>query len=293
MIRTANLTKHYGSVRALTDVSMEVPEGSVFALLGPNGAGKTTALRILLNIVRAGSGHAEMLGTDSRRLGPREFAQVGYVSENRELPDWMTVRAFFDYCRKFYPTWNGAEAATLMDGFSLPAERKLESLSRGMRMKAQLAAALAYKPRLLIMDEPFSGLDVVVRDQLMRTIAERTPECTVLIATHDLSDIESFASHVAYISEGRLLFAEEMDCLSERFREVEVTAEQALEAADPPPASWLNVTRSSGVLRFIHSHYEASVCEQEIRRCCAAIRDVSVRTLPLRSIFVALAGGKS
>ena len=222
MIHTRSLSKRFGHIPALLDFNLDVPAGAVFALLGPNGAGKTTALRILLNILSPGSGDARVLGVDSRRLGPKEMARIGYVSENRELPDWMRVSAFFAYCRKFYPDWVDSEAAALVRLFELPLNRPLRSLSRGMRMKAALAAALAYRPRLLILDEPFSGLDAVVREQLLECIAERTPESTVLMATHDLSDVEGFATHVGYLSEGRLLFAEEMDTLVARFREVEV-----------------------------------------------------------------------
>jgi ABC-2 type transport system ATP-binding protein len=289
MIRTWDLTMRYGSVPALLNLNLTVPEGSVFALLGPNGAGKTTAIRILLNIVRAAAGRAEVLGVDSRNLGPRELARIGYVSENRELPDWMRVGAFLDYCRGFYPGWKPEDAAELVRLFELPINRKLSSLSRGMKMKAQLAAALAYRPRLLILDEPFSGLDVVVREQLLQSIAERTPECTVLAATHDLSDVESFATHVAYLSDGRLLFAEEMDQLATRFREIEAVADDPVTAGPPLPADWLNLKESAGVVRFTHAHYDAAACERELRRRWSGIRDVSVRTVSLRSIFIALA----
>jgi ABC-2 type transport system ATP-binding protein len=289
MIRTWDLTKRYGRVPALLDLNLDVPEGSVFALLGPNGAGKTTAIRILLNIVRAASGRVELFGVDSRKLGPREFAQIGYVSENRELPDWMTVASFLDYTRHFYPGWRCEDEAELVKLFELPLGRKLRALSRGMRMKAQLASALAYRPRLLILDEPFSGLDVVVREQLVQSIAERTPECTVLIATHDLSDLESFATHVAYLSDGRLLFAEEMDALSRRFREIEAVADLPAPTGQPLPADWLDLKQSAGLVRFTHAHYDEALCDEQLRQYWTGIRDVTVRTLSLRSIFLALA----
>jgi ABC-2 type transport system ATP-binding protein len=292
MIRTHALTKHYGSVPALSDVNLHVPEGSVFALLGPNGAGKTTAIRIILNIVRAATGQALVLGSDSRNLGPKELARIGYVSENRELPDWMPVSAFLAYCRKFYPDWQDAEAAELIRLFELPLNRPLRSLSRGMRMKAALASALAYRPRLLILDEPFSGLDVVVREQLMECIAERTPECTVLIATHDLSDIESFATHVAYLSDGRLLFTEELERLEARFREVEVLTGSSAKP-EAFPATWLNLKQSPGVVRFTHAQYDPQQSDSELRQYWPAMQDVSVRAIPLRSIFIALASRRT
>ena len=289
MIRTQGLTKRFGAVSALLDVNLRVPEGAVFALLGPNGAGKTTAIRIILNIIRAGSGQAEVLGCDSRRLGPKELSRIGYVSENRELPDWMPVGGFLNYCRKFYPEWRDEEADELVRLFELPLNRRLRSLSRGMRMKAALASALAYRPRLLVLDEPFSGLDVVVREQLIECIAERTPECTVLIATHDLSEIESFATHVACLSDGRLLFAEELESLEARFREVEVVTGSTAQPLEGLPASWLNVKTSPGVIRFTHAHFDQGQFDAEIRQCWPTVQDVSVHAIPLRSIFVALA----
>ena len=287
MIETRGLTKRFGSTEALVDFSVDVPEGAVFALLGPNGEGKTTAIRILLNIVRADGGRASVLGCDSRKLGVPELARIGYVSENRELPEWMRVGEFLKYCKGFYPEWRDEEAATLVKAFGLPLDRRLRSLSRGMRMKTALASVLAYRPRLLILDEPFSGLDVVVREGLVESIAERTPQCTVLMATHDLSDIESFATHVGYLSEGRLLFAEEMDALVSRFREVEVLAENF--PAAKLPEHWINVKQASGVLRFADRQYDEARCEREIRELGSGVRDVTVRRPPLRSIFIALA----
>ena len=218
MIRTYHLAKRYGSTNALLDFNLHVPEGSVFALLGPNGAGKTTAIQIMLNILRATSGRVELLGCDSRKLGPKQLTRIGYIAENRQLPGWMSVGSFFEYCRKFYPDWNDTECANLIRLFYLPLDLTLRSLSRGIRIKVAFVAALAHRPRLLILDEPLSGLDVAARELLVKSVAEQTPNCTVLVATHDLSDIEGFATPIGYLSGGKLMFAEEMDTLGARFR---------------------------------------------------------------------------
>lgn len=288
MIRAHHLARRFGSVHALTDFNLHVPEGSVVALLGPNGAGKSTALRILLNIVTASEGHAEIFGVDSRHLGPKELSRIGFVSESRELPDWMRVGDFFTYCRKFYPAWDERELSDLIRLLELPVTRPLRTLSRGTRMKAALAAALAYRPRLLILDEPFGGLDIVVRGQLLECLAERTPDCTILLATHDLSDIEGFATHVAYLSEGRILFFEEMDTLTARFREVEVLARHS-SGLFKKPDSWLNLKESPGTFRFTHSDFDPRLSAEEIRAHWPDLEDLSIRALPLRSIFLALA----
>src|ERR1041384_4828660 len=105
MIQTHDLSKKFARNEALHGLTMDVPEGSVFALVGPNGAGKTTAVKTLMNIFRPTSGHAEVLGVHSRRLGADQLAQIGYVSENQQLPDWMRVGYFLSYCKPFYPNW--------------------------------------------------------------------------------------------------------------------------------------------------------------------------------------------
>ena len=289
MLRAQGLTKEFGGVRALADFTLEVDAGSVLALVGPNGAGKTTLIKICMNLIRATAGRAEILGVDSRKLGPSELAQIGYVSENRRLPEWMRVGYFFTYCRDFYPGWCDEHLAELVRTYELPLDRPLKALSRGMRVKAALAAALAYRPRLLILDEPFGGLDVLVREQLITSILERTNETTVLLASHDLAEIESFATHVAYLDQGCLQVVEEMDSLSERFREVEVVLEDSVELPPNLPTAWLNPERSGGVIRFTDSRFDPQKTEAEIRHRFAGVREVSVCGIPLRAIFVALA----
>jgi ABC-2 type transport system ATP-binding protein len=289
MIRIDRLTKCFGRTCALDGITLDVPEGCVFALVGPNGAGKTTAVETLMNIIQPDSGCAEVLGVDTRRLGSDQLAQIGYVSENQQLPDWMRVAAFFDYCKTFYPTWNDEDLSQLAHDFEIRPDRKLKSLSRGMRMKAALAASLAYRPKLIVLDEPFSGLDVLVREQLIESIVERTPESTVFLASHDLADIESFATHIAYLNEGRLEFVEEISATFARFREVEAQLEvPQILTADLPP-TWLHPEQSSVVVRFTDSQFDAARTEAEIRRRFAGVREVVVRTLPLRSIVIALA----
>jgi len=289
MIRTEHLTKRFRSVEAVEDLSLGVPEGSVFALVGPNGAGKTTTIKTFMNIWRPASGTAEVLGTDSRKLGPKELAHIGYVSENQELPEWMRVGYFLSYCKPFYPEWDDELAASLVRQFALPLDRKLKALSRGMRIKAALASSLAYRPKLIVLDEPFGGLDALVRDELIEGILERAAESTVFIASHDLAEIESFASHIAYIDRGRLQFAEEIGSLSERFREIEVTLEQPADLPRDWPRDWLNPEQSGAVVRFTDSRFDAGRTEDKVRRRFPGARGIDMHSMPLRAIFVALA----
>jgi ABC-2 type transport system ATP-binding protein len=289
VIRIENLTKRYRRNPAVQDVTFDVPEGSVFALVGPNGAGKSTTIKIAMNILQPSAGRVEILGVDSRALGAPQFAQIGYVSENQVLPEWMKTGYFFDYAKPFYPTWNDADLAALVRAYDLPLDRPLKALSRGMKVKAALAASLAYRPRLIVLDEPFSGLDVLVREQLIESIVDRTPEATVLISSHDLSEIESFASHVGYLNEGLLEFVEEMGALTGRFREIEITLEEAADLPRELPPDWLNPEQSGVAVRFTDAHYDAARSREEIRRRFGAVREIEARQIPFRSIFLALA----
>ncbi len=288
-ISTHRLTKLFRHTEAVHALDLEVPQGSIFALIGPNGAGKTTTIKVLMNILRASWGEAEILGVNSRRLGPLEFARIGYVSENQEMPEWMTIEYLLGYLKPFYPTWDDALAAAMVSEFDLPLNRKLKHLSRGMRMKAALASSLAYRPELIVLDEPFTGLDALVRDEFTRSLLERCEGATVLISSHDLADIENFASHVAYLEEGRLRFNEEMSTLSERFRQVEVTFEAPPVMPGAWPEGWMKPEAAAAVVRFIDSRFDRERTEAEVNRIFPSARNVEFHAMTLREIFVAMA----
>ncbi|HYL72694.1 MAG TPA: ABC transporter ATP-binding protein [Bryobacteraceae bacterium] len=289
VVRTESLVKRFGSVEALRGLEVEVPEHSVYALVGPNGAGKTTAIKIAMNILRPTSGRTEVLGTDSRVLAGDAFDAIGYVSENQELPDWMRVGDFLGHVRHFYPAWDRNLETELVRQFDLPLGRKLKLLSRGMRMKTALASSLAYHPKLIVLDEPFSGLDPLVRDELIRSLAERAPGATVFVSSHDLAEIESFATHVGYLHKGTLLFSEELATLSGRFREVEIVLQSSQPASDHWPSTWMQIDVLQGRVRFVESQFDADLTPQRIRTIFGEVGGVTYRPMPLRSIFVAIA----
>jgi len=293
-IRMTELAKRFRNERALDGLTLEVPEGSVFALVGPNGAGKSTTIKVLMNILKPSLGSAETLGVDSRALGPQDLTQIGYVSENQELPDWMTVGYLLAYLKPFYPSWDDARAGELVRQFDLPLDRKLRHLSRGMRMKAALACSLAYRPRLLVLDEPFSGLDPLVRDDLIAGLLESAAETTIFISSHDLAEIESFASHIGYLDGGRLQFSEDLTSLTARFREIEVTLDQApaIFADRLWPANWIRPETSPALVRFVETSFDRERTTSEINRLFGEVRQISMNAMPLRAIFVALARSK-
>ena len=289
VIRTDALTKKYRRVAALDHVNLEVQEGAVYALVGQNGAGKTTAIKILMNLIPASQGTAQVLGTDSRKIQGKFYAQIGYVSENQEIPEWMKVGALLDYLRDFYPTWDLALEQSLVKQFDLPLDRKIKALSRGMKMKLALAGALAFHPRLIVLDEPFGGLDPLVRDQLIEGLLERAAESTVFLSSHDLAEIESFASHIGYLESGKLLFSEDMTSLSTRFREVELTRDSDGPLPSPLPGNWLQPKTSGAIVRFVDSRFDEQTTPAEIQRLFGTVKDVQFRALSLRAIFLAMA----
>jgi ABC-2 type transport system ATP-binding protein len=291
VISTAHLTKKFLSSEAIYDLSFEVPEASIFGYLGPNGAGKTTTIKTLMNIFVASSGTATVLSLDSRRLNPERLQQIGYVSENQEMPGWMSVDHYIDYCRPFYPNWDPALCESLLKQFELPRKQKLKQLSRGMRMKAALVSAIAYRPQLLILDEPFSGLDPLVRDELVEGILAISADhrWTVFVSSHDLAEIEHLVTHVAYLDRGHLEFSEELTSLQARFREVEVTCDRPAQQPAPWPEAWLKPETSSAVVRFVVRDYAEHTTLAQIDALFPRSRGLSVEPMSLRSVFVTFA----
>jgi ABC-2 type transport system ATP-binding protein len=288
-IAMSNLTCRYGRTEAVRDLTLAVEPGSLFALLGPNGAGKTTTIRTLVNILRPSSGHATLGGVDSRRLGPGELATIGYVSENQKLPVWMNVGQLFAYCRPFYPTWDDALCRTLADDFALPLTTKIGRLSRGMRVKAALVSSLAYRPRILVLDEPFSGLDPVVRDDLVHGVLEMAgqEQWTVLLASHDLDEVERLVDTVGFLDAGQLVLSEPFPDLHARFRRVEVTRSD--DGGDPVATypGWIGVQQAGRMIRFIETKYREGDTERRASATFSAAR-VEAHRMTLREIFVAI-----
>jgi ABC-2 type transport system ATP-binding protein len=289
VIRTESLTKKYRSLRALEGVNLDIREGSVYALVGPNGAGKTTLIRILMNLIQASSGCATVLGMNSKNVRGSAFTQIGYVSENQEIPGWMRVGELLDYLHSFYPTWDTSLEANLLIQFSLPRDRKVKALSRGMRMKLALASALAFHPKLIVLDEPFGGLDPLVRDELIASLRERAQEATVFLSSHDLTEIESFASHIGYLDNGRLQFSEDLGALLSRFREIELVFDALPQFSDALPAAWLQTKQSSTSVTFVEAHFEQQNTADQVHRVFANVKDILYKPMTLRSVVLAMA----
>ncbi len=293
-IEARQLQKSFGKTPALAPLDIEVPRGAIFALVGHNGAGKTTLIKLLLNILQPTGGRASVLGLPSKTLKGSAFTRIGYVSENQEMPEWMTVEGFMEYLRPFYPNW---DERNLLNELDLPRDRRLSELSRGMKMKAALASVLAFRPELIVMDEPFSGLDPLVRDELIEALMDRISDdssddagTTILISSHDLAEVESFATHVAFLHQGKLLFAEPMSTLTARFRDVTVVVPSAVGSPLPKvfPVSWLMPEATGSTVRFVYAGEDGVSLEEHVRHVLPDATFIQAEPMTLRTIFLAL-----
>ncbi len=206
-IAIEGLTHRFGRLTAVDDLRLEVPAGTVCGFLGRNGAGKTTTIQILMNLLQPTEGTAEVLGLDPVTDSLALRRQVGYVAENRVMYGWMRVRELIWFTGQFYDTWNQEKVDELIEGFGLDPEQKVKHLSRGMNAQLALALALGHEPRLLILDEPASGLDVVVRRDFLESIIGLIQEegRTVFLSSHLVHEVERVADRVAIIDNGRLV----------------------------------------------------------------------------------------
>jgi len=235
VITVSDLTRRFGPTTVLDSVSLPVKRGAVHGLVGANGAGKTTLIRHVLGLLRAESGSVCVFGMDPVADPVAVLSRIGYLSEEKDLPGWMRVDELIRYSRAFYPDWDDRYAEELRQTFGLEPTMRIRELSRGQRAQAGLLIALAYRPELLVLDEPSSGLDPIVRRDILgaiiRTIANEGR--TVLFSSHLLEEVEQVADHVTMISQGRIALSVPTEALKESHRCVTVRFE---ESRPRPPA---------------------------------------------------------
>ena len=233
IVQIEKLTRRFDTKLALDNLSLTVPRGGVFGLIGGNGAGKTTLLKHLLGMLKAQSGTVKVFGLDPVENPVGVLGRIGYLSEDRNLPNWMRVRELMRYTQAFYPGWDENYAEELRDAFDLDPKARVRNLSRGQRARAGLLVALAYRPDLLVLDEPSSGLDPVVRRDILgaiiRTIGDEGR--TVLFSSHLLDEVERVADRVAIIHQGRIMLTASLDEIKESHRRVTLRFEQVFTQA--------------------------------------------------------------
>ncbi|MGB7161113.1 MAG: ABC transporter ATP-binding protein [Tepidisphaeraceae bacterium] len=234
VVEIKGISRRFGAKLALDRVSLSIPTGCVLGLVGENGAGKTTMIKHVLGLLRAESGTVRVFGLDPAEQPVHVLAQIGYLSEEPDLPGWMRVRELLRYVQAFYPSWDEKYADSLREQFALDPNLRVRALSKGQRARVGLIAALAYRPALLVLDEPSSGLDPVVRRDILtaiiRTIADEGR--TVLFSSHLLSEVERVSDRVAMLKAGRIVFSGDLAEVKQSYRRVTLRFDQPL--ASPP-----------------------------------------------------------
>ena len=220
VITISGLTRRFGAKTALDSVNFCVSRGVVHGLVGANGAGKTTLIKHVLGLLRAESGSVRVFERDPVADPVAVLSRIGYLSEENDLPGWMRVDELIRYSRAFYPAWDDAYAEELRQAFALDPQARIKSLSKGQKARAGLLVALAHRPELLVLDEPSSGLDPIVRRDIlgavMRTIAHEGR--TVLFSSHLLDEVEQVADHVTMISNGTIVLSASLNEIKESHR---------------------------------------------------------------------------
>jgi ABC-2 type transport system ATP-binding protein len=291
VVHVEHVSHSYGRVHALRDVTFSVPRGALYALLGPNGSGKTTLLQILMGLRRAKSGSARVFGVDSAALSIGDRARIGYIAEGQPLPDWMRLDQLEAYLAPLYDSWDKDLARTLRERFMLDPSRKIKTLSRGEQMKAALLCALAPRPSLLVMDEPFTGMDALVKDELVNGLLETssTEGWTVLLCSHDIGELDLLADWVGFLDRGHIAISEPMQTVRDRFRRVDVAWNDAMPARDTLRSKdWYSVEHGDRGLRFVAMIQSEAAARELAARFRGASR-FEIREATLREIFVALA----
>jgi ABC-2 type transport system ATP-binding protein len=292
VIEVEGLTRRFGAKLALADVRLAVPRGAVFGLVGANGAGKTTLIKHLLGLLRPQAGTVRVLGGDPVADPAGVLARVGYLSEENDLPGWMRVGELLRYTRAFYPGWDPDYAEELRRAFELDLTARVRTLSKGQRARVGLVAALAHRPELLVLDEPSSGLDPLVRrdilEAIIRTIAEEGR--TVLFSSHLLHEVERVSDHVALIHQGRIVFSAALDDVREEHRCLTLHFEEP--RAQPPALAgaiaWQGTGREWTAL--VHCPPRELVAGGWASLAAGGGRVVEERTPTLDEIFVARVG---
>jgi ABC-2 type transport system ATP-binding protein len=222
VVAVANLSRRFGSKQALRDVTLTVSRGCVFGLVGENGAGKSTLIKHLLGLWRAESGNVRVFGLDPVTEPTTVLARIGYLSEQPDLPGWMRVAELLRYTQAFYPRWDTTYTERLLGQFGLDLDSRINALSKGQRARLGLIAAEAHRPDLLILDEPSSGLDPIVRRDILEAIIRTVTDegRTVIFSSHLLDEVERVSDHVAMLHQGAIKLCAALDDIRTRHRRI-------------------------------------------------------------------------
>jgi ABC-2 type transport system ATP-binding protein len=287
IIETTDLRKRYDDLEALAGLSLQVPAGSIYGFLGRNGAGKTTTMKVLLGMARPTSGHARVFGlaADVPEQSLQIRRRTGFVSEGKELYDSMTVEAMTRFTAAFFPRWRADLQQRYLRAFELPLERKVKTLSRGMRTKLALMLALCRGAELLLLDEPTSGLDPAMAEEVLQALVSSVAAegTTVFFSSHQIAEVDQVADHVAIIDHGRAVVAGSLDELRENYRRIQLVFEDEAPMVALRAHGVARVRRGGRVVTVLSSQGAESIVDE-----ARALNPVSVDVAPvtLKEIFL-------
>jgi ABC-2 type transport system ATP-binding protein len=286
IIEARALRKLFDRFPAVDGLELTVQAGSVFGFLGRNGAGKSTTIRLLLGFLRNDGGEARLFGQEV--VGPGDGFEIrrriGYVSENKHLYPYMTVRQIIHFTRPFFPGWRDDLERRYLELFQLPPDRKVSALSKGMRTGLMLLLAISHNPELLILDEPTEGLDPVVTELVLRELVglPASEGTTIFFSSHQLTEVEQIADHVAIIDRGRAVLGGAIDDLKLQYQRLRIVF-----AGEPPPIAWVEgaerVRKEGRTVSILASRNVDAIVDQ-----ARALPALSVERYPvtLKEIFL-------
>ena len=282
LIELKNISKSYGDLKALDNVSLEIAPGRIVGLVGPNGAGKTTLLRALTGELDY-NGEAKVLGYEPRSQRAELMLETGVIHDISVLPSWMKVKELLDFMHGIHPGFDRNKAESFLKTTTIPMVKKIKSLSKGMKTQLHLAITLATESKLLILDEPTHGLDILFRKQLYSSVLEDyfDEEKSLLISTHQIEEVEHILSDVIFINKGKILLYASIEELGERFTQLTIPSDQADELrADLKPMSEYGIL---GRRVFLLENADTK----------ALVKMGDIQTPSVADIFVALMGGEA
>lgn len=288
VIDVDSLSRTYKTKVALKEVSLRVPKGCVFGLMGESGAGKTTLIRHIIGLLRPQAGHVRVLGHDPVADPEATLGRMGYLSEERDLPGWMRVDELMRYTKGLYPHWDDTFAEELRERFDLNPTQRVKTLSKGQQAKTGLLCALAHRPELLVLDEPSSGLDPIVRRHILSAVMRdvATEGRTVLFSSHLLDEVERVSDYVAIIHRGEMVLCDRLSAILESHKHLHVEFDRAPQT--PPRFAGALACDGSGNAWTVLCDGEVASVRAQVTQ--AGARIVAESAPSLEDIFVARVG---
>ncbi len=286
VVEVTDLSRQFGDTMALDGISLKVQPGQVYGLVGANGAGKTTLIKHLIGSLRAKQGSVRVFGMDPVRNPVEVLRRIGYLSEERDMPEWMRIDELMRLTAAYHPNWDNAYGNELLATFALDASKKIKHLSKGMRAQTGLIAAVAHRPDLLLLDEPSTGLDAVVRRDILNEIIRAVADDgrTAIFSSHLLDEVELMSDHVFMIHGGKLVMEGNLDDIKTQHQQLSV---RYSDEAPPAIEGILSAQRQGDTWSL--------VCDGASQAIHSALQDQGIgviksRHASLQEIFVARVG---